>query len=660
MKCWRALAVFTTGTVKMLLVAAPSWALLVCGATLIVVSFWPIMLFGVLWAIAVSPYIPRLRRLMGLAIALLVAVLEPAVCIMFVALVGLAYVVVKPYVDTSMALETGWVTIWWPSVCEVDYNTPLAPFVRRDRGILCSGFHDVFLDAMFALCVLVALHLFVLIGLADIRDGTLNRRGMDFFRDSGSDTGSSSSGAASRDSDGASTSLAPSDSDQEALEDVSVDGTSAVGSQEERRDLGSLLDVLIGLLFAILGLVVGGSGCIVIFVLKGPAALLSAWFSSGRLMLVFVAEVYRVQGLGMAIIVMFFSTVLLVILPLFLVIMLLLLLLTELIGSLVWPAYVAAGWLWVARRRSRTQACEDASCQPFMEGAKAVYQVIWVADLLANSAICADVEAFSQAVSDMGEIAVGARTGLRRESQRVSWLPPVRIGLFSGAWQMREEDLQSLGFGHGWTLEVVNQVWNNFFEQCLVVGSDALRDGLLTREECEDAEPFVILGITAVVVLRAIQRSPPGSNLELADGMLLHEGNRPSHPDVRAIWESVLVAKALLESAELTSEELRLLEATTLLGTTELDGRPASCAELLGDFTKLPPDRKTTLNNIRTELTGVALAMSRKNVFQGRFMGVLEELGQDGARCGRSGCKCCPALCCSSVFCSRCSCTCCC
>jgi hypothetical protein len=67
------------------------------------------------------------------------------------------------------------------------------------------------------------------------------------------------------------------------------------------------------------------------------------------------------------------------------------------------------------------------------------------------------------------------------------------------------------------------RMWQNFFNQCFVVGEASLSCGALPVQDVLDAEPYLYLGLTALTLLEATLRSLAVDGFQLSDGMLLSE-----------------------------------------------------------------------------------------------------------------------------------------
>lgn len=77
------------------------------------------------------------------------------------------------------------------------------------------------------------------------------------------------------------------------------------------------------------------------------------------------------------------------------------------------------------------------------------------------------------------------------------------------------------------------RMWQNFFNQCFVVGEASLSCGTLPVQDVLDSEPYLYLGLTALTLLEATLRSLGVDGFQLSDGMRLSEAGECS---VWALW----------------------------------------------------------------------------------------------------------------------------
>ena len=203
--------------------------------------------------------------------------------------------------------------------------------------------------------------------------------------------------------------------------------------------------------------------------------------------------------------------------------------------SLVWPAYVACGWLRslgtkrthrapplvpgsvFARTRISVTTFFHKLRQMLKESSKAAYQVLWAADTFTNCVLLMDAEATPFHVGqEFLELAQGTRAQLSPPCRRVSWLPPVVIGVMldvrgrgAAAGADRREPLlaedPNAPFAP-WRLQIrdfapalqidpdlLELAWTSFFDHLLQICRREIGNDYLTTDYVEDVGPGVLI-----------------------------------------------------------------------------------------------------------------------------------------------------------------------
>mmetsp|Transcript_31487 Transcript_31487/g.57209 ORF Transcript_31487/g.57209 Transcript_31487/m.57209 type:complete len:509 (-) Transcript_31487:81-1607(-) len=235
----------------------------------------------------------------------------------------------------------------------------------------------------------------------------------------------------------------------------------------------------------------------------------------------------------------------------------------------------------------------------------------------------------------------------------------------------------------------------SFVQELKDVGCAAIEAGLISKTECQDIEPFLILGLPGLVLLRSVvQTCEEDEDPELIEKLLqfLSKTYRDQGEGLMEFWgvdgyiyefdESFdkataawLDAKAALDEAgflDSDSEdeadepqkgaadnwwtlwcrstgkgretehvsEYAIFEAWILFGErAETEGLQARAKHFLSAYDDLPEDRKVALNKAASKIRSVALLISKTPSIQPRLMTVMQELGE-GQEAQASGCCC--------------------
>jgi hypothetical protein len=294
--------------------------------------------------------------------------------------------------------------------------------------------------------------------------------------------------------------------------------------------------------------------------------------------------------------------------------------------SLVWPAYVTAGWLRHVGRGGRRTG--GSLCTPLVQGVKAGYQVLWAADLLTNVCVLQRFDLFEQTSHEFMEIAGGARQELSPECRTVACLPPVIVGLFQGdGWDMCEE----LIAGHlGVTKDAVREAWNSLAEQMLYIGRDALASELVTEDYVLGVPPELVIGLPARALLDTVERSP-GADVVLATGLVLTEHKRPHGALADRAWEELRRSKAALPGLASAGAKAReCLCGLLLAGGGDPGELPAGLARTAGALDELPPDAREAVLAVQRPLVALAVECSRQAAFKEKLRDLILAISTEG------------------------------
>lgn len=297
--------------------------------------------------------------------------------------------------------------------------------------------------------------------------------------------------------------------------------------------------------------------------------------------------------------------------------------LVKVLGAVLWPGYVACGMLRTLGSRRQARGCGTILYQ----AAQAAYQVLWFSDIVSNASILMRTSLAREAIEELVSIAAGHQVELSAEVRRVSWLPAVVIGALrteGGEWTV---DFAHIARELKMDERVLEQMWTSFFQQMNHVGRQMLDRGLLTPEYVEETPPALLIGLPAVVLLKAIERSPAGQKvLILADGgAKVTAESRPRGTEfVEMAWVHLMEAKAAHDDAEqrgaLDRSAAAALETYLLAGGAPSDELPPQLASGVaatvgGDDDGLSP----SLAAIYRPLYAIVYKMAQQQVYKQHF-----------------------------------------
>ena len=297
--------------------------------------------------------------------------------------------------------------------------------------------------------------------------------------------------------------------------------------------------------------------------------------------------------------------------------------LLKVLASVLWPGYVACGWLRYAGARRQ----QRAPLTVLKQAGQAAYQVFWFSDIVTNAAILMDPDLVSKATAEITALATGTRQELSSEVKRVSCLPPVIIGVLDqrdGAWRL---EVQAIATALSMDKAVLEGAWTSFFNEMGRLGRACLDRELLTTEYCEGTPPALLIGLPALVLCAAVARSPTGENaLTLANRVTFTSMTRPHGTKfVDEAWSALMEAKKAHERATaegVLPSQQAMLEAVLLAGGAPLDELPPvlqAAYNSAGEHGELPP----LLAAIHRPLYALAYQMAKQPVFKSSFMGLV-------------------------------------
>ncbi len=173
----------------------------------------------------------------------------------------------------------------------------------------------------------------------------------------------------------------------------------------------------------------------------------------------------------------------------------------------------------------------------------------------------------------------------------------------------------------------ISSIWANFFTQAKDLAIASVEMGLVSAADYEEEEPYLMLGVPALVSYRTVYRSlhmypnEPGTFL-MADGQILTDASRPKIIFAAQFYEKMKEVRSALQAASpSTPLEYSFLEFRILTG-----GRPsASKDDDSPNWTEgLTSSRKNQLVRVLVPLMQLAVMMSRAPAFLRRFREVFQ------------------------------------
>ncbi len=169
-------------------------------------------------------------------------------------------------------------------------------------------------------------------------------------------------------------------------------------------------------------------------------------------------------------------------------------------------------------------------------------------------------------------------------------------------------------------------VWNSFFNQSFTLGADALAKGIISKEEIEDQDPFLFLGLPAAVMYAGLERSVElgAKGIVLAKGLEVTEENRPFGNASNIFWGPCMRIKELIKAANLEKNEKGFIRKALLRQHNEDQ-----------DLATIDESRLKVLNEIIGSTNSMAIRMSRLMKFSSRFREVLSMLTEANTGAGK-------------------------
>uniref|UniRef100_A0A7S4PXP8 Uncharacterized protein n=1 Tax=Alexandrium monilatum TaxID=311494 RepID=A0A7S4PXP8_9DINO len=295
--------------------------------------------------------------------------------------------------------------------------------------------------------------------------------------------------------------------------------------------------------------------------------------------------------------------------------------LVKLIASVVWPAYVTAGWLRYFGSEGTRRRSDTCWRSAIVDGLKAGYQVLWASDVLTNAFIIGDPKRLVKACEQFKELAKGQRDALDGDCQRLSCLPPVVLGLFGPSWDLAShEAAKKLGISQ----DKVEEAWRSLAQLMIRLGREGVDDGLLTREWVQEVPAELCIGLPARAMLDTVERSLNDGELVLACGLVFRNDTRPKGEFFDKVWGNLMLARRKRAEVSLTTAERDALCAALLAGGGKPEGLPDGLAAGVRRFEELPQATHAACRDILRGLVACSVECSRRRPFKEKLQVTIE------------------------------------
>ena len=303
--------------------------------------------------------------------------------------------------------------------------------------------------------------------------------------------------------------------------------------------------------------------------------------------------------------------------------------LAKLIVAVIWPAYIAAGWLRIvaqARRRPSARKC----CEPLVQGMKAGYQVVWASSMLTNICISnrtlwAKWKLIEQTIQEGFEFAKGDRADLSPVLQSLSLFPPVLVGLFHDSWDLY---LRTLARRLRVSPDIVQEAWRGLARQMIWFCQAAVEEDLITDEWVQEVPGGLCSGLPARCFLQAVERSPH-RKLVLVGGLTITEDRVAELGGfAKTVWKRFCEVQDARNAAAgvLNPDVHHLLCAKLLAGGEDPSTLPPNLADAIQKYENLPDATKAACQSVLNPLIAFGLACGKENHFKEKLKLVIESL----------------------------------
>ncbi len=106
----------------------------------------------------------------------------------------------------------------------------------------------------------------------------------------------------------------------------------------------------------------------------------------------------------------------------------------------------------------------------------------------------------------------------------------------------------------------VMTIWKSFFDMCEIHGAEAINEGLCSKDDFNELEPYIIIGLPSLVIIRALNRSKNTNSLIMADKAKIDGSNCPDDMISRRIYIEYISILHQFEALKLQDHEYQFAE----------------------------------------------------------------------------------------------------
>ncbi|XP_065838384.1 uncharacterized protein [Oscarella lobularis] len=162
----------------------------------------------------------------------------------------------------------------------------------------------------------------------------------------------------------------------------------------------------------------------------------------------------------------------------------------------------------------------------------------------------------------------------------------------------------------------VELVWDSLMNRAYYFGQHYKSRGLLTKEEFDECEPFLFVGLPALTLFEAALRSVGHKGLVLAAGIEVDEKSYP--PEHSKIYECLALLRDELEILKLTDLELEVTRQILLFSSA-----PDKEVQRKDEVSE---SRLVLINRLVAKANSVSSSLTQMPFFKEHFKGIMYRL----------------------------------
>lgn len=164
----------------------------------------------------------------------------------------------------------------------------------------------------------------------------------------------------------------------------------------------------------------------------------------------------------------------------------------------------------------------------------------------------------------------------------------------------------------------INHIWTNFFNMMAQVAIELLNTGVANRDDITSYEPYVLIGLPAVVVLKALLRTPHNAqHFTLADGTYIDQMTHPEDVFSTQVYNKMVTIKRDLADLIPNTDDVNFL--MKFLYTSDH-------TKCITERTRISDDRVRSLMKLASKITDIAIMITIVPTFQSNFAGVVRTI----------------------------------